>query len=351
VTDIDITSLNLARGIKTKNIVVPSMMAQVTLKNPPKELEKAVKADKAIIQQVGNAAFAVLKKASDGIRATIEALDDKFEKTPPDPAVAEKEAKGLASMCHGVADAQGKAAAAAALKVWTAYANSKSDLKQLRINFTTTVGSASFSLGSAVAKMVASHGVYFKGLYDAAKAVYTIGDAINTFFRDIDTTEAKIIDVDSGLERTWNTAPKLAKAEELAKALGTPFLKTIGTLEALLKEYNAKLGAEAQTANKLYEKAKELMAKIENAPDTLNDSQKKQLAAMGVKVTGLLDKIGDALDLNKKGIDLYNSYTQHCATYKAMRGEAVSRGMTVLGWVKFAIDHHPEIFDIAKKLA
>ena len=63
MADLDITTVDLAAGLKLKNLVIPPMEIEVTYKNAPADLIKAVKADRVIVQKLAMAVFEALNKA------------------------------------------------------------------------------------------------------------------------------------------------------------------------------------------------------------------------------------------------------------------------------------------------
>ena len=119
MSDIEVTSIDLAQGLKVKNIVVPLMVVNVVLKNAPAGLIKAVKDDKVIIQKIAMAAFKALNKAKKDFQDAAVELDASYEKNlPADVKEAEERAKTLNTTCRQIAEAQSKTATGAAEDEW-----------------------------------------------------------------------------------------------------------------------------------------------------------------------------------------------------------------------------------------
>jgi hypothetical protein len=172
----------------------------------------------------------------------------------------------------------------------------------------------------------------------------------------MDKAERDIIDTDLTLSKSWNSAEltKGMAARELAAALGVPFVKSVGTMQALLTEYNAKNARKDRMADKMWAQAKKLMTKVEAASGQGTEAQQALLKKLAASVDTLLDKIGE-LDKAGASNDLfYEAYAARCATYQAMEGGKLGKTATATGVMVMlaGIASTAEtIVDIATKLA
>ena len=334
MSDITITSIDLAEGLKPKNLVVPPMEVDVALKNPPAELQKAIKDGDLVLQKIAAAAFAVLKKARDNVSDAIVELDESYAKNPPaDKREAEERAETLNAVCKKIAQAQSDAACSAAEAEWDRQIKKKKDLTKFRVMFGLKMTLGTISAAASVVSAVLSLGTLAITILGAAKTVAGMASDIYTFCRDMPKTENDIIGTDVALAKRWTddklTAGKVG--DELAAALGTPFVKSISGLGKLLAEYSAKNGKRDKMADALWGQAKKLMASIERAPPKPNEEFRKTLDKLGAAATKLLDQIS-ALSAASKSSDLfYDVYQARCDTYKAMEGGKLGKTAAATG--------------------
>ena len=355
--DITITELDLSDGIKAKNLVVPAMPVAVVLKNPSADLQKALKADKLVLQKMAEAAFEKLNKAREDVRGAIADIDAGYAKRPPaDKAEAEERAATLTAMCKKVAEAQSDAASAAAEAAWEKQAKKNKDLAVFKAVFGLKMTLGTISVAASVIAAVLSVGTLAITVIGAAKTVVSMASDVYNFCRDMAKAEQDIVDTDAELAKSWEnkklTAGKVGK--ELAAALGVPFVKTIGGLEKLLEEYNAKNAKKDAVADSLWKKAKDMMAAIEKAPDRMSAEQKKTLDALGAKVTDLLNEIGELVKTSKSNDLFYEVYDRRLTTYQEMEGKALggSAKLTGIGVVAAGVlSTANTVVDIAMKLA
>ncbi len=355
--DIDITSVDLAAGLKPKNLVVPEMQVDVVLKNPSAELSKAIKDDKLILQKIEDAAFTVLKQARDDVRDAILDLDQTYTKKPPaDKREADERAATLNAMCKKIAAAQSSAAVAAAEAEWDRQVKKDKELTKFKVTFALKMALGSISVAASVISAVMSLGTLAITIVGAAKTVAGMASDIYTFCRDIPKTETEIIDTDAELAKSWTddklTAGKVGK--ELAAALGAPFVKSIGGLEKLLSEYSAKNAKKDHMADALWKEAKQLMANIEEVPAKTSEEMTKAVKQLGPAVTKLLDQISELSAASKSNDTFHDVYQARCDTYKAMEGgklgkTAAATGLaTILAGIASTAD---TVVSIATKLA
>lgn len=357
MADFDITSIDLAEGLKTKNVVVPAMVVDVVLSNPPADLLKAWKGDKLIVQKVGGAAIDVLNKSRKTFQAAVKDIDDGYTKKPPaDAREAEDRARTLTTVCKQIVDAQKSAAIAAATGEWNTYIKKNKDLTKFKVVFGVKTALGTISVAASVAAAVLSMGTLAITILGAAKTVAGMAADIYNYCRDIAKAEQDIIDADKVLAETWTddklTAGKTGR--ELAAALGIPFVKSIGGLSKLLTEYNAKNAMKDQVAEKAWSKAKELMSTVSKAEKSAGASMKPALEKLGNEVGNLLDQIS-ALSAASKSNDLFHkTYEARCATYEAMQGKKLGRAAGATGVLAMAAgiaSTAKTMVDIAAKLA
>ncbi|HME78256.1 MAG TPA: hypothetical protein VKI00_22190 [Mycobacterium sp.] len=329
--DIVVTSVDLAEGLKPKNLVVPPMRVDVVLKNPAVELRKAIKDESLILQKIEAAAFAVVKKARDDVRDAILQLDQSYTKDPPaDKREAEQRAETLNATCKKIAEAQSDAACAAAKSEWERQVKKNKDLTKFKVVFGLKMTLGTIAVAASVVSAVMSLGVLAITIVGAAKTVAGMASDIYSFCRDIPKTEGNIIGTDAVLAKIWTddklTAGKVGK--ELAAALGAPFVKSIAGLDKLLSEYNAKNAKKDQVADALWGQTKKLMASIDQAPAKANEKLSKTLKQLGPAVTKLLDQISSLSSASKSNDLFYDVYRGRCDTYKAMEGSKLGKTAT-----------------------
>ncbi len=334
MADLDIAEIDLAKGIKTKNIVVPPMIAKVVIVNAPPGLDKAFAKEKVAAQKVMAAAFEQLKKSQVAVAAAIADFDAGLDQKPPaDKADAAERAKTFNTVCKQIAEAQSGAAVKAATTAWAVETKKVKDLQSFRIGFALRTTLGAISIAASIASAALSMGALAITIVGAAKTVASMAADIYNFCRDMDKAEGDIIKTDAVLAKTW-TSPGVdfkKAAREIATALGAPFTASIGVLEKVLKEYNAKNGSKDEKAEKMYAKARELMAAIEKAPKSVSPAQQAALKALGTKVDELLSSTGTLSALSKSNDLFYSTYAARLTTYQDMRGARLGGAASATG--------------------
>ncbi len=269
--DIDVTSIDLAQGLKVKNIKVPPTVVGVVLKNPPSDLQKALKDDKVILQKIVVAATDALNDAKKVFQEGARALDASYEKDPPsDEKEAEDRVKTFNNTCEQICEGQGKAAVKAVEAQWTVQTRKNKALGKYDGLFAMRVVLGVISVAGSVAHTVLSFGATAPlAIVSISKTCATTAKDIYNHCRDMEKTEADIIDTDAVVAKAWTDPKKTAKktGRELASALGVPIVKSIGGLEKLLIEYDGKNAKKDKLADQLYSKAKALMKSIKDAAE------------------------------------------------------------------------------------
>jgi hypothetical protein len=324
VPDIEITSVDLAAGIRASNLTVPAMVVNVALKNPSVALQRAIKDDKLIVQKMAMAAFDRLQQAREAVAGAIGDIDRNFAKNPPaDKAEAEDRVRTLNAMCRKVAEAQGAAATAAAEAAWNKYVKQNRQLTRMEVVFALKMALDSISIAASVAAAALSLGTLAATLVGAALNVASMAGAFYDFARSIDTVEADIRATDKVIAAAWTndtiTAGKVGR--ELAARLGVPIVKSIGGMSDLLKELNAKNAAAGKMGDRIWTESKKLIAMIGNAPERGSPAQKKILEAAGQHTDELLDRIGELSKLAARRDRFYAAFSARCAVYRAMEGK------------------------------
>ncbi len=358
MADIQIASIDLAQGLSVKNLVVPTMMAEVVLSNAPKEIQAAFTKDKLIGQKLLKTAFEALNEAKKSFQEAAKATDEIFEKKPPkDEKEAEDRVKTLNVMCRQIAEAQGGKATKAVEAEWAVYVKKNKDLTKFRALFAMRLGlsviSVAANVGHTVMTFGASSAVAILGI---AKTVVSVGTDIYNQVRDISKAETDIIDTDIVLAKVWNEKAVGAKqvGRELAGALGVPFVKSIAGMGKLLTEYNAKIAVKDKSTEDLWKKAKNLMDVIDKTDKDNNPQLQKAIKPLGSKVTALLDQI---TDLNAKSSDydgFYAAYKNRYDTYRTLEGKALghaakgTEGVIMLAGI---VSTAKTIVDLASALA
>lgn len=356
--DMDIASMDLAKGLKVSNFNVPPMLIDVVLKNPPTDLQKALKDDKLVIQKIIMASYGVLNKAKADFQSAATELDATFAKKPPvDEKEAVDRAKTLNVLCRQIADAQGKAATQAAEDEWKTQVRKKKNLSKYDGLF-----AARMTLGVISVAVSALHTALTFGATSAiaiATSAATIAGMcsdIHNHCRDMAKTEEDIIDTDKVLAKAWTndkaTAGKVGR--ELAAALGVPLVKSIGGLGTLLTEYSAKNARKDKLGDDLYKKAKELMKKIAAARKDVGPAMQKKLDAVGKQVDALLDRVGDLSKTSQAADRFAKSYGARYDIYRAMEGAklgAAAEGTGLLVIAEGIVSASVSIVQVAAKLA
>jgi len=338
MADLTLASMDLARGLKPKHLVVPDMSVEVLFKSPPKELVAAFEKDKLIGQKVQAAALAALKKARDDFQAAIAATDEAFSKKPPkDPAEIDERVKTLNTVCRQIAEAQAGVATAAAEAEWTSYVRKNKDLLKYRALFAVRMTLATISVAASLTHTVMSFGATSAiGILGIAKTVISVAADIRNQLRAIAEAEKDIINTDAALAAEWldkvGAKDKLKRVgQELAAALGAPVVKSIIGLGKLLTEYNAKIAAQDNAAEKLWTQAKKLMDAVAAAQKVAGPGVKKDFDKLGSKVSELLDQIGAMSAVSKSQDQFHTVYLDRFNTYKKMQGEALGATASATG--------------------
>ncbi len=358
MADIQIASIDLAQGLKVKNLAVPKMMAEVVLSNAPKEIEAAFDKDKLIGQKLLKTAFEALNEAKKTFQEAAIATDEIFEKKPPkDEKEAEDRVKTLNVICRQIAEAQGGKATKAVEAEWATYVKKNKALTKYRALFAARLGLGVISVAANVAHTVMTFGASSAvAILGIAKTVVSIGTDIYNQARDISKAENDIIETDIVLAKVWTEKAVGAKqtGRELAAALGAPFVKSISGLGKLLTEYNAKIAVKDKSTEDLWKKAKNLMEVIEKTSQDNNPQLQKAVKALGTKTTELLDKI---TDLNAKSSEydgFYAAYKNRYDTYRTLEGKALghaakgTEGVIMLAGI---VSTGKTIVDLASALA
>ncbi len=333
--DIDVTSIDLADGLKVKNIVVPAMNVDVVLKNAPADLQKALKDDKVIVQKIAMAAFEVLNKAKKDFQDAAKDLDASYDKKPPaDLAEAEDRVKTLNTVCKQIAEAQGQAATRAAEAEWTNQVRKNKALTKYDGLFALRTVLGVIAVAASLVHTIMSFGATSAiAIVSIAKTCAGMASDIYNHCREMAKTEADIIETDETLAKSW-TDPKITAGKigrELAAALGVPVVKSIGGLDKLLTEYDAKNARKDKMAENLYDKAKEMMKTIDKANDKAGPEMQKKLKALGAKVDGLLDEVGELSKAGKKNDAFSAAYHARLKIYEAMRGAKLGKTAEATG--------------------
>jgi hypothetical protein len=357
MADLEITQVDFTRGIAVKNLVVPPMLANVVISNAPPELVKAFAKEKLVQQKVAAAAFEALKKSSAEIQKAIKEFDAGIGAKPPaTPKEAEERAKTFNTVCKQIAEAQCGVAIKAATNEWQTQQKKVKDLQMFRIVFAAKTTLNAISIAASITTAALSMGTLAVTLVGTAKTVASLVADIYNFARDIAKAEKDIVETDLLLSKAWSN-PKLdwkKGTREMTAALGVPFVKSIGGLETLLKEHNAKNGKKDEVAEKLYAKAKELMAGIERAPGKLPADKQKKLEELGAKTTELLNQIHGLSEASKSN-DLFNAtYGARLKAYKEMRGAKLGGAATatpILTLLAGLASTSKSVVEIALKLA
>ncbi len=329
MADIQIASIDLAQGLKVKNLVVPKMMAEVVLSNAPKEIKEAFDKDKLIGQKLQSAAFEALDEAKKTFQKAAIATDELFEKKPPkDEKEAEDRVKTLNVICRQIAEAQGGKATKAVEAEWAVYTKKNKDLTKFRALFAARLGLSVISVAVSVAHTVMTFGASsVLAIVGIAKTVVSVSADIYNQVRDISKAEKDIIETDIVLAKVWEDKATNAKivGRELAAALGVPFVKSISGLQKLLTEYNAKIAIMDKKTEDLWKQSKNLMDVIDKTSKESNPQLQKAIKPLGSKVDELLSKISD---LNKESSSydaFHTAYMARYDTYRSFEGKALGR--------------------------
>lgn len=330
MADIEITEIDFASNLTVRNLVVPPMIARVTIPNAPDALVKAFAKEKVVAQKVMGATFDALKRSRREIHNAIGAFDRELGAKPPaSPQDAAERVKTFNTVCKQIAEAQCGAAIKAATTEWQTQQKKSKDLQMFRITFAAKTALNAISIAASITAAALSMGTLALTLIGTAKSVASLASDIYNFARDIAKAEKDIIQTDLLLAKGWSN-PKLdfkKGARELSAALGVPFVKSIGGLETLLKEHNAKNGRKDELAEKLYATAKELMASIEKAPK-LPDAKQKKLGELATKVTALLDQISELGKVSRGNDAFHAAYSARLRIYQEMRGAKLGNTTT-----------------------
>jgi hypothetical protein len=291
-----ITSIDFADGLKTKNITVLPMLAEVELVNPPTELVDAVRKDKLIVQNIAVAVFKQLNESKGKIQAAILDFDATFKPSGNQKNDAER-VKAFNSICAQICQAQKGLAEAAAQKKWQENVVRNKAWTKYQIKFGCKIAAVTIGLSLSIATAAITGGTTAIAVIGMAGKVYTLGKEIHEFAKDIASVEKTIVAIAAALSQRYSD-PKLQKmdwkanAQEVAATLGVPFVKGTSTLKEELAKHKAKLGQLGRQAESTYEQAKGLMTKIAELQGLSKGTDKAQrVDAIGKRVGALLDKV------------------------------------------------------------
>ena len=355
----EITRIDFADGLKTKNLKVEPMIATVAFVSPPKEFLEAVKKDKLVVQNITNAVFEQLKTSRKTVQSAITDFDSKFVSTG-DKKKDEDAVAAFNTVCKQICTAQQGLAEAAAEKKWKEYVSRNKAWVKMQIKFACKITMTTIGLALSIASAAASHGATAVAVIGMANKLYTIGKEIYEFAKDIDKVEKGIVELATALSKKYSD-PKLQKmdwkdhAQEVAAILGVPFVKGTATLEEELKKHKAKIGQLGSKAESAYSEAKKVMVEIAKLEKTSKGTKaEEKVKKLGKSATTLLDKVAK---VNKKVEDgeLFNE------TMKKMNEQFIEKRNSKLGPLKKVVEYASEaqevlgfakeILDFAKDLA
>lgn len=341
----EIASLDFAGGLKTKNITVAPMLAEVEFANPPKELIEAAKKDKLVVQNIAVAVFKQLNDSKIKIQDAIVDFDAKFQHSGNRKDDEEK-LKAFATVCSQICQAQKALAEGAAQKKWQEYVARNKAWTKYQIKFACKVAAVTIGLSLSVATAAVTGGTTAVAIIGMVSKVYALGKEIYEFAKDVSKVEHTIVTLAAALSERYGN-PKLqamdwrSNAQEIAATLGAPFVKGTATLKETLGQHKAKLGQLGSRAESAYGQAKDMMKKIDELQkQTRGTDTEKRAQALGERVDKLLEKVAG---LNGK-IEDGESFNDAMTT---MNEQFIAKRDPKLGPLKKVVDYASDAQELA----
>lgn len=328
-----LAELDLAAGIRTKNIEVPAMKAVVTWNNPDALKGYDTKKEKLILQSLIEKSYSALNKVRDEVKGAIEEFDAQLTKKP---AADEKDAadrvRTFQNTCKQIVTAQQGKVQKEIEGVWEMHKKRDKALLKMNLVFAAKIALATISVAASITMAALSMGVLAPQLVGAAKTVVTTAFLVMDFIAGRDAVAKECYTLDQSLWADY-MGPKMKgktfrNAKEVASALGVPFIPNVQRLEKRVEDFLAHSARADKENQKLFKEANALMSKI-GAIDAkkVGPANVKLADQLGKKVDGMLAEIGEL----SKSIDgdnaFYKTYTERCKTYKAMNGKAVGTAL------------------------
>jgi hypothetical protein len=355
----EIAHVDFAEGLRTKNITVAPMLAMVEFINPPKELLDAVKKDKLVVQNIAVAVFKQLNESKAKIQGAIHDFDARF-KSSGDKSIDEEEIRKFNSVCAQICLAQKGLAEDAAQKKWQDYVARNKAWTKYQIKFGCKIAAVTIGLSLSIATAAVTGGTTAVAVIGMASKVYTLGREIYEFAKDITAVEKTIVTVAEALSQRYGN-PQLqamdwkSHAQEIAAALGAPFVKGTSTLKDYLAQHKAKLGQLGSKAESAYDQAKDMMKKIaELESQTKGTGKEAKAKALGARVDNLLEKVSGLNGKVEEGETFNEAMTAMNEQFIAKRDPKLGPLRKVVNYASEAnevIGLAKEVVDLAQALA
>jgi hypothetical protein len=355
-----LAELDLAAGLRTKNIEVPAMKAVVAWNNPDALKGYDTKQEKVVVQSLIDKAYTALTKARDEVKSAIEDFDAQLTKKP---AADEKEAadrlRTFQNTCKQIVTAQQGKVEKEVESVWEMHKKRDKALTKLNLVFAAKIVFATLSLAASITLAALSVGALAPTIIGAAKTVVSTALLVKDFAIGRDGVAKECYAMDQTLWKVY-MGPQMKgqafrTAKEVAQAAGMPFIDTVGKLEKRIEDFLAQSARVDKQNQKLFKEANTLMSETAGIDAKKAGAANAKLAdQMGKQVDALLSEIGEL----SRSIDgdnaFYKTYTERCKVYNAMNGKAVGASAKAVEYGQLAASiaaAAKSVVDIAIKLA
>jgi len=355
-----LAELDFTAGLKLRNFQAPRMPATVKLENPDAFKGYDTKKEKVVVQALIEEAYAGLRASQKEIQDALRDFDEGYGKQPPaDEAEKAQRLKELESACRQITLAQQARVERRVEDRWELQRKRDSALTKLNLRFAAQITLNTISIAASAAVAALSLGTLAVTLVGAAKTIVSTAVLIKGFAEDRDKAAQEVYALDQALWKIY-MGPKMKgkafrTAEEVASAVGVPFIPSVGKLESLVEDFLGKSARVDDQRQALYEQANKLMAVVAkiDAAKAGPDNAKK-LATLGKHVTTLLDRIHE-LARSVAGDDAFHqSYVERVKAYHALDGRALATAPAVITLGALAVGialTAKSIVDVASALA
>jgi hypothetical protein len=355
-----LTQLDFAAGLKTRNIVVPAMLAVVTWENEEALKGYDGKKEKVILQTLILEAANGLKQSQKDIQAAIVDFDTQLGKKPSaSKEEAAERVRTFTTVCKQITRAQEEKVQRMVAAKWEQQKKRDAALARINLLFAAKIIVSAISLSASIAIAALSLGALAVTLIGAAKTAVSAALLIKDFAAGRDKAAKEVYDIDQALWKIY-MGPKMKgkafkTASEVAVAAGVPFIESVGKLETKLKDFLGKSARVDDDRQKLFTCANTLLAAVKKIDAAkAGPENAKKLKAMGDKITGMLDEIHELAKSVAGDNDFFATMQARCERYRELNGTALTAGASVVSFAVLAAGiaaTAKSIVDIAVSLA
>ena len=312
------------------------------------------------MQSLIEEAYAGLRVSQKEIQKALRDDDERYEKHPPaDDAEKARRLKEVESVCRQIALAQPARVEKRVQDRWEVQRKRDSALTRLNLRFAVQIVLNAISLAASAAVAALSLGTLAVTLVGAAKTLVSTAMLIKDFAEGRDKAAQEVYALDQALWKIY-IGPRMKDtafrtAEEVASAIGVPFVPSVGKLASRLEDFLGKSARIDEQRQKIYEQANKLLASVAKIDAAKAGAENaKKLATLGKHVTALLDRLHE-LARSIAGDDAFHQrYVDRIEAYHALDGRALSAAPAVISFGALAAGialTAKSIVDVATTLA